>query len=252
MVYTENGYKLTIMTSDQLISEIIQYCEANANAENAVKSQRFFKEPHEFYGLSSPQITSKVKELLKAPGINIDIVVQATNTLVKSPKYEVPAFGLLLVNGLGKQFTKETFATIATWYTIGIDNWAHADALGMMVLPQFMLKGIIPINAFKAWIASPYKFQRRSVPVTLIKVLKNNKTADFNPYFAFVESLMIDKEREVHQGVGWFLREAWKIQPEPTEKFLLKWKDKAPRLIIQYATEKMTKEHKERFKRVKA
>lgn len=240
------------MTADQLISEIIQYCESNANAENAVKSQRFFKEPHEFYGLSSPQITSKVKELLKVPGINLSVVVQATHTLIKSPKYEVPAFGLLLINGLGKQFTKETFSTIASWHTVGIDNWAHADALGMMVLPQFMLKGIIHINAFKTWIASPYKFQRRSVPVTLIKVLKNNKTTDFKPYFTFIEPLMTDKEREVHQGVGWFLREAWKIQPEPTEEFLLKWKDTAPRLIIQYATEKMTKENKERFKRVKA
>lgn len=240
------------MTADRLISEIIQYCEANADAENAVKSQRFFKEPHEFYGLSSPQITLKVKELLIVPGINLSIVVQATHTLIKSPKYEVPAFGLLLINGLGKQFTQETFATISSWYTVGIDNWAHADALGMMVLPQFMLKGVININAFKPWITSPYKFQRRSVPVTLIKVLKNNKTTDFKPYFTFIEPLMTDKEREVHQGVGWFLREAWKIQPEPTEEFLLKWKDTAPRLIIQYATEKMTKENKERFKRVKA
>ncbi|HEX2934471.1 MAG TPA: DNA alkylation repair protein [Bacteroidales bacterium] len=240
------------MNADQLISEIIQYCEANANPETAAKSQRFFKEPHEFYGLSSPQITSKVKQLLKTPGINLETVIQATNTLVKSPKYEVPAFGLLLINGMGKQFTKETFASIASWYTISIDNWAHADALGMMVLPQFMLKGIVNISAFKQWIVSPYKFQRRSVPVTLIKVLKNNKTADFTQYFAFIKPLMTDKEREVHQGVGWFLREAWKIQPEPTEKFLLKWKDKAPRLIIQYATEKMTKENKERFKRFKA
>jgi 3-methyladenine DNA glycosylase AlkD len=240
------------MNADQLISEIIQYCEANANAENAVKSQRYFKEPHEFYGLSSPLLIAKVKELLKTPGVTLDIVVQATSTLVKSPKYEVPAIGLLLINGLGKQFTKETFASIASWYAVSIDNWAHADVLGMMVLPQFMLKGIITINDFKPWIVSPYKFQRRSVPVTLIKVLKNNKTADFTPYFAFIEPLMTDNEREVHQGVGWFLREAWKIQPEPTEKFLLKWKDKAPRLIIQYATEKMTKENKERFKRVKA
>jgi hypothetical protein len=53
-----------------------------------------------------------VKELIKAPGISLDIAVQATNLLVKSPKYEVPAFGLLMINGLGKQFTKETFTSI--------------------------------------------------------------------------------------------------------------------------------------------
>jgi hypothetical protein len=51
--------------------------------------------------------------------------------------------------------------------------------------------------------------------------------------------------------VGWFLREAWKIEPEPVEAFLLKYKNTAPRLIFQYATEKMTKEGKERFRRDK-
>ena len=36
-----------------------------------------------------------------------------------------------------------------------------------------------------------------------------------------------------------------------TETFLLKWKNTAPRLIIQYATEKMTLEQKLRFKKEK-
>jgi len=60
----------------------------------------------------------------------------------------------------------------------------------------------------------------------------------------------VDPAREVHQGVGWFLREAWKIQPIPVEEFLLKYKDTAPRLIFQYATEKMKPEEKERFKKM--
>ena len=37
----------------------------------------------------------------------------------------------------------------------------------------------------------------------------------------------MDPEREVHQGVGWFLREAWKIEPLPVEEFLLKYKETA-------------------------
>ena len=60
---------------------------------------------------------------------------------------------------------------------------------------------------------------------------------------------MVDQEREVHQGVGWFLREAWKIQHEEVEVFLLEWKERAPRLIFQYACEKMSTEEKQRFKR---
>jgi len=46
-------------------------------------------------------------------------------------------------------------------------------------------------------------------------------------------------------------REAWKLRPEQVEQFLLKWKDTAPRLIFQYATEKMTAENKISFRKEK-
>ena len=59
---------------------------------------------------------------------------------------------------------------------------------------------------------------------------------------------MSDNEKFVQKGLGWFLREAWKKYPEQTEKFLLKWKDTCGRTIIQYATEKMTKEYRKNYR----
>ncbi len=102
---------------------------------------------------------------------------------------------------------------------------------------------------FRDWLTSEYKFKRRSVPVTLIKSLKTHK--DYPALFRFLEPLMNDPEREVHQGMGWFLREAWKKDAPVTETFLMKWKNTAPRLIIQYATEKMTADQKLKFKKEK-
>ena len=61
----------------------------------------------------------------------------------------------------------------------------------------------------------------------------------------------LEEEKKVPQGLGWFLREAWKIKRKETETFLLKWKDRAPRVIFQYATEKMTAEEKKRFRKEK-
>jgi len=157
--------------------------------------------------------------------------------------------GLLLFDGFWKQFTPESFQTIGSWFSFSITNWAHADTLGMLILPRFLDKKILEMNDFSPWLDSPFKFQRRCVPVTLIKHMK--KTRQVMPSILFVEKLMADPEREVHQGMGWFLREAWKISPAETELFLEKHKDTAPRLIIQYACEKMTPENKLRFKRAK-
>ena len=85
------------------------------------------------------------------------------------------------------------------------------------------------------------------MPVTLIKGLKMD--IPHATLLEFIDPLMMDGEKVVHQGLGWFLRETWKKSPEIVEDFLFKWKDQCARLIIQYATEKMTKEEKAVFKR---
>ena len=102
------------------------------------------------------------------------------------------------------------------------------------------LEEIIKLEDLSKWRKAKNKFQRRCVPVAMIKLLKHNN--DFDQLFAFIDPLMMDSEREVHQGLGWFLRECWKRDRKVTEDFLLKWKNDCARLIIQYATEKMTKE----------
>ena len=237
------------MTSTEIIQEIRSYCLANANAERLKTSQRFFKDEFVGYGLTAPQVYSKVKEMLKRGGLDLKTIQETTPILMNGQMFEENSMGLLLIDGLWKQFTPETFQTISNWFSFGINNWAHADTLGMLLLPKFLDKKILEMNDFGSWLDSPYKFQRRCVPVTLIKHMK--KTRQVMPSILFVEKLMADPEREVHQGMGWFLREAWKINPAEVESFLLKYKDTAPRLIIQYACEKMTPENKLRFKRAK-
>lgn len=235
------------MTATELIQEIKSYCQANADAERLQKSQRFFKEEFVGHGLTAPQLYAKVKEIQKNGGADLPVILEAIPLLLKGGMYEEISIGLLLLDGQWKQFSPETFHTIADWFSISITNWAHADTLAMFTLPKFLDKKIMGMNDFASWLNSPYKFQRRCVPVTLIKHIK--KTREVMPPIIFVEQLMTDPEREVHQGMGWFLREAWKISPEEVEPFLMKYKESAPRLIIQYACEKMTAESKIRFKR---
>lgn len=237
------------MTTTELIQEIQSYCLANADAERLQKSQRFFKEEFVGHGLTAPQLYSKVKELQKEGKFDLPTVLEAAPILMKGGMYEEISIILLLLDGLWKKFTPETFHTIGQWFSFSISNWAHADVLGMFILPKFLDKKILEMSDFAPWLDSPYKFQRRCVPVTLIKHMK--KTREVMPAILFVERLMTDPEREVHQGIGWFLREAWKINATEVEPFLLKYKDSAPRLIIQYACEKMTPENKLRFKRAK-
>jgi len=237
------------MKPSELIQVIRQYCIKNANPDLLKKYQYYFKEGYDGYGLTSPMLKQKVKEILGPKTMDINIVLDAMPQFLASRKYEEITMGLLIMDGLHKQYNVETFRQIETFFSQGIDNWAHADTLGMFMLPKFLIKDIVDISAFKPWLKSQYKFQRRCVPVTFIKL--ETQTKNCTKYISFCEKLMFDKEREVHQGMGWFLRECWKLQPAEVETFLEKHKETAPRLIIQYACEKMKPEEKLRYKRTK-
>ena len=234
-------------TPKSLFSEIRAYCLAHADDKVVKKYSRYFKDGYDAYGLTQEQTDIKKTELLQRRDINLTLIFHAAPILFQSGKYEETSFVLVLLRDLHEQYTRETFNRIEALFSIGIRNWAHADILGMQILPSFILKGQVSSEDFKPWIQSEYLFQRRCVPVTFIKLLKTEKS--YASLFDLIEPLMTDPAREVHQGTGWFLREAWKIRNQETEDFLLKWKDTSPRLIFQYACEKMSAEDKQRFRR---
>ena len=238
------------MNANELISQIREFCQLNANPENQLKSSRYFKGAMDFYGLTQPQMNEQAKVFLKNPSITLPVILEAAPALMKSGKYEETTFFLLMTDGKHKYFDAETLAAVESWFSQGITNWAHADTLGMWVLPKLVKKGILTLQDISKWVNSPFPFQRRCLPVTLIKSLKT--THDYFSLFQIITPLMTDPVREVHQGTGWFLREAWKLKPLETEAYLLPWKDTSPRLIFQYACEKMTPENKLRFKRDKS
>jgi 3-methyladenine DNA glycosylase AlkD len=135
------------------------------------------------------------------------------------------------------------------WLDNGFRNWAHTDVFCGEILAHFISGQITTFEAFSEWRNANSKWKRRAVPVTLIKGLQTR--IPVSRLLEFVSPMMLDSEKVVQQGLGWFLREAWKKSPASVEQFLLDWKDSCPRLIVQYATEKMSASRKGRFKRSK-
>jgi len=237
------------MKTIELYEDIRKYCKANADEAVVKKYSRFFKEGYDAYGLTREKLEQKVESILSDKKVNLRLVLSTSRHLVKSGKYEETSFAIRLVKELSEHFTVRTFKEIEKWFEIGIINWGHTDVICGLLISEFFDRNIITLNALKDWRTAKNKFQRRAVPVAMIEILKDTK--DFQLLFNFIEPLMLDEERVVHQGLGWFLRECWKIRKNQTEAFLLKWKNEAPRLIYQYATEKMTAKEKKRFKKEK-
>jgi len=237
------------MKAAELHKDIQKYFKANGTKAMVKKYKKFFTEGFDSYGLTSEKFDEKLKAVLNDKRVNMQLVLSTGKLLVKSGKYEETNFAICLLKEFADKFDRKTFAQVEKWFDIGIVNWAHCDVLCGHLMSEFFAKGIVSLKDLSDWRTAKNKYQRRAVPVAMLPLLKTRKS--FKPLFSFISPLMMDSEKKVQQGLGWFLREAWKIKAKDTETFLLKWKDKAPRTIFQYATEKMTAEQKKRFRKNK-
>lgn len=231
--------------------EIRKFCEKNINPEIQKKYSRYFTEGFDSYGLDQKTFEDQRDKWLEQwkTDLTLNDYLKLGDQLIATGKYEEASFAISFVYSQTDQYSPEMLDKLGSWLEKGIVNWAHTDVLSGKALSHFFLNDIVEIEYLKEWTGSPSKWQRRSVPVTLIDVLKVD--VQLERLFKIIEPLMLDADKFVQKGLGWFLREAWKIHPVKTEDFLLKWKDTCGRTIIQYATEKMDKESRLRFRRAK-
>lgn len=235
-----------------VVEEVRAFCQSHADPERAQKYSRYFTEGYDAYGVDhrDPAWEENRRRwggMLREAGPLA--FLDAGDVLVRTGKYEEASFAILLVMDSRDVYSPEVFQRLGGWFEGGIRNWGHTDVLAGDVLSRFLVDGIVGLNALESWRDSKWKFQRRAVPVMLIKLL--DYPLDLGAVLTFLEPLMRDPEKVVQQAMGWFLRELWKRSPEVAEDFLIRFRDIAPRLIFQYATEKMTAEGKARFRRRK-
>ena len=234
----------------RLLSNIDAACKRFADPKRVAKYARYFKEGYETYGVdwdSPAWKEAKEKWFKENAGLGLNGFVEAGKLLFSTGKYEHGALAVWFVSQFRSQLGPKAFAGIGKWFEGGVRNWAHSDVICGELLSPCLESGAVKLEALAAWRKSPHKYKRRAVPVAMLGLLKG--ASDCRPLVDFLRPLMLDSERVVQQGLGWFLREAWKKDPKPVEALLTEYKDTAPRLIFQYATEKMTASGKQRFRR---
>jgi len=237
---------------DNLAAAIREYCEAHANPTQAARYGRYFTEGYDAWGIDgkNPLWNEQIKTwFAQNQKLGLKGFLKLGEHLFAHGKYEEALVAIHFLGSYHDTIDAAVLPGIAKWFEAGVRNWAHTDVLCGMVLSPALQAKKFPLAGLATWKQSPLKFQRRAVPVAMLGLLKTK--AKTKPLLQFVTPLMRDPEKVVQQGLGWFLREAWKRDHGPVEEFLLKHKDEAPRIIIQYATEKMKPEQKALYKAAK-
>jgi len=232
-----------------LHQDIKEFLTKNSDPIIIKKYARYFKEGYDAYGVDPKKFQKRRDDWFELCKENLSTneIIAFCEKLVKSKKYEEKSIAIDFMIRLKEYYNKRFFNTVGKWFGKYIDNWAHCDWACHHILYHFIADKIVTFKEFLKWTESPDRWKRRAAAVTMVKVTSKHKKIEDSLITA--KKLILDPERVVHQGVGWLLRETWKKAPKQVEDFLYQWKDQAPRLIIQYATEKIPKEKRKRFRR---
>jgi 3-methyladenine DNA glycosylase AlkD len=239
------------MELKQLHQEVSDFCREHGDPVVIQKYSRYFREGYDAYGVPDEVlrpfrerfIAEHAKQLTPKNSLALG------RLLMSSGKYEEAMTAIVLARHVLPQLTAASIAEFEYWLEHCVTNWAVCDVLSGELISSLLVSGVTRPSDLAGWRRAPSRWRRRALPVSAITLLKHD--ADISELLKFIEPMLHDDERVVQQGLGWLLRECWKKEPLPVEALLLKHKDTAPRLVYQYACEKMDKAAKERFKRAK-
>jgi 3-methyladenine DNA glycosylase AlkD len=229
--------------------DIRSFLKANADEAIVTKYAKYFKEGYYPYGVAREKLDPKIDEWFNIceEKLSRKQLLSLCDHLMSSGKYEEASIAIEFMVRQRDTYNKSLFNTVGKWFEKYITNWAHCDTACHTVLHPFLADKVIGFKDLLDWTNSPYRWKRRAVPVTLVESF--SKEGSVMQALQVARKLILDPERVVQQGTGWLLREAWKKSPKKVEDLLFKWKDQAPRLIIQYATEKIDKAKRKKFRR---
>ena len=235
------------------IKEIREFCTKNSDPEIIKKYQRYFKDGYDGYGIDDKVFRAQTDDWTEQWKDEMTMANYLTlgDELMKNGRFDEKHLAIAFLKTKRTEFSKDTFKRIGNWFDYGINNWATTDVLCMLILSGLLLDKVIDFDDLKTWRNSESEWKRRAVPVALVELDK--LTTDVKPHEALelIEPLMPDDSEYVQKGIGTLLRGLWKKYPSEVEDFLMKWKDHCGRLIVQYATEKMDKEYRKKFRKSK-
>lgn len=234
---------------EQRHQEVVGFLTKNSDEKIIAFLSRYFKEGLDAYGIEKEVFKTHINQWMElwAADMTIDDYLDFGDMLIATGKLEEGSIAFHGILSKRSEFTRDTFDRVGKWLENGIQNWASTDVLCMMVLIVFINDNVVQPKDFEPWTTSASKWKRRAVPVTFVEAIKQKSAPE--PILSVIERLMEDPEEDVQKGLGTLLREIWKKQPALAEEFLMQWKDRSGRKIIQYATEKMDKAYRTKFKK---
>jgi 3-methyladenine DNA glycosylase AlkD len=200
------------------------------------------------YGHKLSDIENVIRSIYKKYQCSYEDALIICKNLVNSNIHEEKFAGIFFLNRFKNNFNQETIDLFETQLSKYCDTWAFCDSFCIRVIGPFLGKEINRQLADKTidnWSKSENLWVRRASMVILLKIIMIKKQFNEDYVFKLVERMLKYSEDYIQKGIGWLLKTCSKLKPNSIYKYLMSNKERLPRLILRYASEKLPKGRRE-------
>jgi len=213
------------------------------SAPHSADVQKFFKEEVASRGWYTHELRKLAvrfrRQMVHDNGMQFTL--QVCDKLFKGRVLEEKAFAVLMLQGQTRNFGSTEFRLFESWLD-RVSNWADHDALVHYLIGPMILVEPSRAKVVLRWAKSQNRWHRRAAAVSLIHL--SRKRAGFDHVVKVTELLLTDEDDMVQKGLGWLLRETAKADAKTTVPYLMRIRERAPRLVLRTACEKLTAEER--------
>ena len=233
-------------SAPEIASQIRRALKDGGSAEHAAGVQWFFKEEIKSHGWYTAALRKAVRECRREILREHDFVflTEVADQLFTGSVLEEKVAAVFLLEGLDGKCSEREFKLFGAWLD-RISSWADHDGLVHYLISPMIAANPARAKAVFRWAKSTNRWHRRAACVALIR---GARTKLFFPEIVKLSnSLLTDEDDMVQKGLGWLLRETAKYDAKRTVPYLLKIRERAPRLVLRTACETLPAGLKEKI-----
>ncbi|HVM92237.1 MAG TPA: DNA alkylation repair protein [Terriglobales bacterium] len=234
------------VTPRYIADHIRRVLKDGGSAPHSAEVQWFFKEQVRSRGWYTAELRKVAhrfrRSIMTERGLLF--LVQVADGLFTGRVLEEKVFGVFLLEGLTGQLGRREFKLLASWLD-RVSSWADHDGLVHSLLSPMVCADAKYCPEVFRWTKSKNRWRRRAACVALIRGARVKKL--FPEIVRTSQTLLSDEDDMVQKGLGWLLREAAKYDARKTVPYLMKIRERAPRLVLRTACETLPAETKKKI-----
>ncbi|MFQ5695518.1 MAG: DNA alkylation repair protein [Terriglobia bacterium] len=232
--------------ADRRANWVRRELERQGSPAYARRVQMFFKVRVRAYGWRTEEMRTFAREarreILETDGPAVLFAV--AEKLFAGGTLEEQNMGVALLEPAVARFGEKEFRRLERWLR-HVGNWSACDALCYSLLGPMIIAGKRRVPCASRWARSRNHWHRRAAAVALVPAARRGLYLP--QILRLAKQLLPDKEYMVQKGLGWLLKEAGKTHRAEVAKFLVSVRERAPRVVLRTACEKLPARERRRI-----